>query len=169
METETETTVMATPQYGRAKGKKLHKVYVVYEENEEGQKLKERQELRVSGYPPVDLEIDDEIAFIPIPPGKLALTFKNGSNFAKEGLGPYEIRSNGDGKAIRRVKRLMTRVELKKLQKAEYARPRNDGVHVEKNAFPFMCELTSMKYGGPNGKPKTYKAGFPSRPDGDNG
>ena len=148
---------MATPAT-QAEAPKRHKVYVGYEEEQD------YGPIQVSGYPPPNLEIGDQIVFIPLPPGKLTLTFDKGSNFAGN-----TIESGPDGKAIGLVTRLMTRAEWKKLQYEEFVEYKDDAVQLEKNAFPFWCKLIPdpKSYGGSSSskdESSPVEGGFPTRP-----
>jgi len=164
--------------------KRRHYVFIHYKY---GKEPDEDPQLVVSGYPPGDLEIGDEIVFFFSPgkvdaksPGKLTLTFENGSNFAQEGPGsPIDIEENGEKTLT--VKRLMTWPELNKLQQQERDEYGLDPsskyypVCVVMNAFPFSCkrEPVAPDSVAPDSvapdsvapdSAASYEIGFPYRP-----
>jgi hypothetical protein len=120
------------------------------------------QELVVTGYPPEDLQKNQEIVFEPEPSGTLELTFKYGSNFAIASEdGSVGLSKPIKNQELQKVERLeMTDAEFNAF-KAEKEAERwslEELAQLKKNAFPFMCKLTVPGVADP------YKGGFPSKP-----
>jgi len=116
----------------------------------------EENELHVTGYPPENLQIGQEIEFIAKPAGLMVLVFTHGSNFSDQV--PDVVESDATGRVTKIVTRLMTAEQLTNLQEPE------DGVatseSVAPNAFPFKCYL-----GGKfDNRLSTKKGGFPAPP-----
>jgi hypothetical protein len=143
-----------------------HYVFIHYKD---GKVPNEDPQLVVSGYPPGDLQLGDQIVFFfaspgkvdAESPGKLTLTFPKGSNFAEKGQeSPIEIEKNGERTLT--VERLMTWPELNELQQDErdeygLASSQYYPVCVVMNAFPFSCEREGVVS-------DSYEIGFPYRP-----